>query len=251
MRSWTLTCAVALSLSIGSARAATAQTASRPRQSSDSVRLAADLFFRAVADERWPVAASMVDTTLMRFIVAQRLRWQRQTTHPDLTIDDFMRDDPAKPRVVAEYELKRYREQALAVGGDALSLEFAGVTSLLELARLSATEAAARYLQAQDPRVAVREAARRAGCGDSTTRLPVTLRHIVGVALVADTVAYVLHEDATPHDETDGLPRAEPMVMQLRLRARGWTIIPGSALLRPAGDLGRAVPCGTLHRPSL
>lgn len=31
----------------------------------DSARLAADLFFRAVADEKWDVAAAMTDTTPM------------------------------------------------------------------------------------------------------------------------------------------------------------------------------------------
>src|SRR3982751_51873 len=49
-----------------------------PPSSPDTVRLAADMFFRAVADERWQTAAAMMDTTLMQFVVAQRLRWQPQ-----------------------------------------------------------------------------------------------------------------------------------------------------------------------------
>jgi len=224
--------------------------AHRPQSSPDSVRLAADLFFRAVADERWQAAASMMDTTFMRFIVAQRLRWQQQVTRPDLTIDDFLRDDPAKPRVVAEYELKRYRNRSLSVDGDVLSYEFAGIRSLLELARLTSLEATIRYIQAQDVRLQQREAARRAGCPDSVTRVPASLRHIVGVTLVSDTVAYLLHEDGTPKEETDGLPRFEPMVMQLRLRGRSWIIIPGSALLRPPVAIAFPMQCGGVRRPT-
>ena len=192
----------------------------------------------------------MMDTTLVRFIVAQRLRWQQQFTRPDLTIDDFLRDDPAKPRAVAEYELKRYRDRSLSVDGDVLSYEFAGVRSLLELARLTLLEATVRYIQAQDARVQQREAARRGGCPDSVPRVPASLRRIVGVALASDTVAFVLHEDGTPKDEADGLPRLEPMVMQLRLRGGSWTIMPGRALLQPPATSVISLPCGAARRPS-
>lgn len=205
-------------------REAAAQPSRRPQSTADTVRLAADVFFRAVADERWQSAAAMMDTTLMRFIVAQRLRWQPQIA-------------------------SRGREYATLSGGDALSYEFAGVLSLLDLAKLSSLEATARYLQAQDPRVQLREAARRAGCADSAARIPASLRRIVGVALASDTVAFVLHEEQAPRDEADGLPRLEPMVMQLRLRDAHWTIIPGSALLRSAAPLG-IPPCDSPRRPS-
>lgn len=229
----------------------TAQAPSRePQAHADTVRLAADLFFRAVADERWNVAAAMTDTTLMRFIVAQRLRWQPQTTRAELTLEDFMRDDPSKPRAVAEAELRRYRERALLTDGDGISSEFAGVKSLLELARLSTLEATARFIQAQDVREQVRDAARRAGCPDSVEQPTANLRHIVGVALTSDSVAYVLHEDGTPHDEAGGLPRPEPMVMQLRLRDARWIIIPGAALLRAPSGIGVVIRCDSPHRSS-
>jgi hypothetical protein len=243
--------ALALALVVATVHEADAQSPSRRAQSSaDTVRLAADLFFRAVADERWTTAATMVDTTLVRFVVAQRLRWQQQFRQPELTVEDFMRDDPAKPRIVAEYEFKRYRERTAPIDGDFISAEFAGVRSLRELARLTSLEATARYLEAQDSRVQIREAARRAGCPDSTSRPPVSLRHIVGVALTSDTVAYVLHDDGSPRDESDGLPRLEPMVMQMRLRGSAWTIIPGSALLRSPALPVVPTQCGTPRRPS-
>ena len=220
---WTL--ALGLVAALGVASGAAAQPSARRSQSSaDTVRLAADVFFRAVADERWQAAAAMMDTTLMRFVVAQRLRWQPQIA-------------------------SRGRERATLSGGDALSYEFAGVQSLLDLANLSSLEATARDLQAQDPRVELREAARRAGCADSAVRMPASLRRIVGVALASDTVAFVLHEEQAPRDEADGLPRLEPMVMQLRLRDARWTIVPGSALLRSPVSLGTP-PCDSQRRPT-
>lgn len=212
-------------LMLSGAPAATRAQAHRSQSNVDSVRLAADVFFRAVADERWQVAAAMMDTTLMRFIVAQRLRWQPQIA-------------------------SRGRESATLSGGDALSYEFAGIQSLLDLAGLSLVEATARYLQAQDSRVQLRDAARRAGCAESDARTPAILRRIVGVALASDTVAYVLHEEQAPRDETDGLPRFEPMVMQLRLRNAHWTVIPGSALLRSPASLGTPLLCDNPRRPS-
>jgi hypothetical protein len=231
---------------------AAAQSAtSRARSSADSVRLVADLFFRAVADERWEVAAAMVDTTLVRHMVSQRLRWRGQTPPQvdRLTIEDFLRDDPAKPRAVAEYELKRYREQMARVDEDFVSREFAGVKTLTDLARLSSLEATSRYLQAQDLRVQMREAARRAGCGDSTNRGPITFHRILGVAVSADTAAFVLHEDGVfPGEAERTIPRLDPMVMQLRLRRGTWRILPTMTLLRAAGSAIMAVQCDSSSR---
>jgi hypothetical protein len=221
---WRWTVAVTL-LMVSSAPAAVRAQAHRPQSNVDSVRLAADVFFRAVADEHWQAAAAMMDTTLMRFIVAQRLRWQPQMA-------------------------SRGRERATLSGGDALSYEFAGIQSVLDLAGLSSVEATARYLQAQDSRVQLRDAARRAGCAASDARSPATLRRIVGVALASDTVAFVLHEEQAPRDETDGLPRLEPMVMQLRLRGSLWMFIPGCALLRSPASLGTPLLCDNPRRPS-
>ena len=224
-RRLTTTLAVSLAVVVMADVAAAQAPTKRPQATPDSARLTADLFFRAVADERWPTAAAMMDTTLMRFIVAQRLRWQPQIA-------------------------PRGREHSTLSGGDALSYEFAGIQSLLDLAKLSSLDATVRYLQAQDPRVQLRDAARRAGCPDSAGRIPPSLRRIVGVALASDTVAYVLHEEQSLHDEADGLPRLEPMVMQLRLRDGHWTIMPGSALLRPPVALGTPAPCDSARRPS-
>jgi hypothetical protein len=220
--------------------------ARRPQASADSVRLAADLFFRAVADERWETAAAMMDTIIVKHIVNQRLRW-RSAAAPqtrELAIDDFMRDDPNKPRVVAEYELKRYREQMATLDFGFIAHEFAGVRTLTELSRLSALEATSRYLQAQDSRVQSREAARRSGCPGSYSGGPPPIHRILGVALPADTVAYVLHDDGLfSAMEEPPMPHAEPMVLQLRLRGDLWQILPSVSVLRRLGSAVMSVRC--------
>ncbi|HEX6049187.1 MAG TPA: hypothetical protein VFZ21_07960 [Gemmatimonadaceae bacterium] len=221
------------------------------RASADSARLAADLFFRAVADERWDAAAAMVDTIIVKHIVSQRLRWRGvQPPQPrPLTVDDFMRDDPNKPRAVAEYELRRYREQMARADFSFLSHEFAGITTLTELSRLSALEATSRYLQAQDFRVQSREAARRSGCPASYGGGPPPIRRILGVALPADTIAYVLHDDGPPSAMVEQpMPRFDPMVLQMRLRSGAWRILPSTSMLRRPGSAIVAVQCDSATR---
>jgi hypothetical protein len=205
----------------------------RPASNPDTVRLAADLFFRAVADERWEVAASMVDTVAVRRLVAEQLRNPPERARRELTIDDFMRTDSTKPRIVAEYELKRYREQMAKFGeGEMLAYQFSGVRSIDELRALSILEASARYIQAQDIRTAIREMARKSGCGMTNGAMPpVAFHRIVAVALANDTVAYVLHDDAMFGARVDPGPPLAPMVMLLTLRGHLWRVYPSPGML--------------------
>jgi hypothetical protein len=231
------------------ARAGTAQPTTRHRQSHpDSVRVTADLFFRAVADERWDVAALLTDTNAVRQLVLQRLQWRTEFVPHELTIADFMRDDPAKPRAVAEYELKRFRERMAEPPTNPIAFEFSGVKSIDELAALSAHEATARFLQAQDDRVRVREMARKSGCPAFSR--PFAVQRILGVVLVSDTVAFVLHEEGDVEaSRATELAVSGPSVMQLRLRAGAWQIRPGYDLLRQLTRTVASVSCdSTLRR---
>lgn len=242
---------VGATLGIGVQPALSQQATRRPQANADSARLAADLFFRAVADQRWDVAAGLVDTMVIRQMVAERMRWRGQNERREMTLDDFMRDDPNKPRVVAEYELKRYRERMTQVDYDPISFEFAGVKSLDELALLGAREATARYLQAQDGRAMLRQMAIRSGCADSTFRWPVTLRRILGAVLSADTVAYVLHSDGLMADDaTSPGMSLGPMIMELRLRRDGWQIRPSLGLLRRENTGFSSMSCDSKRRRS-
>ena len=226
---------------------ASAQTGpKRPQSNPDSVRLVADLFFRAVADERWGMAASMVDTVAIRRLVVEQLRNPPQRTRHEMTIDDFMRMDSTKPRVVAEYELKRYREQMAKFDeGGMLAYQFSGVRSIDELRALSTLEASARYIQAQDIRTAIREMARKSGCGMNLGAMmpPIAFHRIVAVALANDTVAYVLHDDAMFGSRIDPGPLVEPMLMQLTLRGHLWRVYPSPGMLSRQGVGFGAMQC--------
>jgi hypothetical protein len=91
---------------------------------------------------------------------------------------------------------------------------------------------------------------RRAGCGEPTERGPVSLHRIVGVAVSADTTAYVLHEDALlAREEEPAIPPADPMVMRLRLRDGVWRILPSRGLLRPTGTVFSYARCDSTGRP--
>jgi hypothetical protein len=214
----------------------------RPSSNPDSVRLAADLFFRAVADERWEVAAALVDTVAIRRRVAEQVRNPPERARRELTVEDFIRMDSTKPRVVAEYEAKRYREQVAKFdAGQMLGHEFFGVRSIQELRALSTLEASARYIQAQDFRMLIREQvleqARKAGCSMSASAAlaPISLHRIIAVALANDTLAYVLHDDGMFGTHVDRGPPTDPMLMQLRLHAQGWRVYPTPGMLGRSG----------------
>jgi hypothetical protein len=212
--------------------------------------LAADLFFRAVADERWEVAASMVDTVAIRRLVAEHVRNPPERLRREMTVDDFIRMDSTKPRIVAEYELKRYREQTARFDvGSMLAYEFFGVRSIDDLRALSTLEASARYLQAQDNRTQIREQARKSGCAMNVSALmpPVAFHRIIAVALANDTIAYVLHDDGMFGTRVDRGSPINPTVMQLRLRAQTWRVYPAPGLLGLTGSIGfGAVQCDSV-----
>jgi hypothetical protein len=231
-------------------RSVDAQSASRRAPASaDSVRLVADLFFRAVADERWDAAAALVDTTVIRRLVADQLRRPPQTFAREMTIEDFMRDDPDKPLVVAEYELKRYQKMTSRFDeGVALSYQFAGVRSIDALRALTTRQAAVAYIKARDFRVQLREQARLSGCGDTTTTIPYSIRRILATAVASDTAAYVLYENEMFSMSADpGFPGG-PSVMILRVRDSAWKIVPTS--LMDPGMAFSVSSCDTTLRKS-
>jgi hypothetical protein len=245
---------VSLAATAVAAQPARGQTARETsRANADSARLVADLFFRAVADEQWERAASLLDSARMQRLVAEQLRRPPQPPRRAMTIDDFMRDDPNKPRAVAEYELKRYQEQVAKFdAGNMLSYQFSGVQSVDELRSLTPLQAAARYLQAQDLRVRFREHVRLSGCADARAVgviPPFAFHRIIATALAADSVAYVLHDDGMFASRREDATPLEPMVMQLRWRGGRWLIVPSLGLIG-RGSMGFAMEtrCDSTNR---
>jgi hypothetical protein len=222
-------------VTLGSATTLLAQASRRPAAHPDSARLTADLFFRAIADEKWETAAMFLDTISMRRMISQQLRQRPELNRREMTVDDFMRGDSTKPREVAEYELKRYREQVSKFdAGDRFSREYYGIRSASDLRALSTTQAAARYLQAKDQRVQLRELLKQAGCGDPTFTPPFTVHRILATALANDSVAYLVHDESATAISRAGYSEL-PSIMVLRFRGGRWVIAPTPMFMGPGG----------------
>ena len=227
LRAFTGVLSLSLTLLGAAVETAAAQGTRRPQANADSARYTADLFFRAVADERWDAAAAFIDTSVIRRLVVEQLRQPPRRVRREMTVEDFMRDDPDKPRVVAEYELKRSQKHAARFDeGEMLSHEFLGVRSIDSLRALTIQQATVAYLMAKDFRALMREQARISGCGGARDAFPYSIRRIVGSALSSDTVAYVLYEDPMFAMPSSNGVLMQPNVMILRLRPSGWRIVP-------------------------
>jgi hypothetical protein len=239
-----------MTLWLGAAVPATAQSPRRPPASADSARHTADLFFRAIADERWDAAAAFIDSSVIQRLVAEQVRQAPRNSRREMTIEDFMRDDPDKPRVVAEYELRRFqRNTARFDEGEMLSYEFLGVGSIAALRALTTQQATVAYLKARDFRALMREQMRRSGC-DTTGTMPHSFRRIVGSALSSDTVAYVLYEDDMFAMPSRNGVLMEPSVMILRLRGPAWKIVPSTGRMGgPVMSVGPMRCDSTQRRP--
>lgn len=189
-----------------------------PSQSdTDRVRAIGDLFFRAVADERWKDAAAFIDSVSMR-------------------------------RIVTGYAMQRRTAQAAS---DVVSWEFAGLKSPREVATLDLLDATALYVQARDERVVLREQTRRAGCPVQTGPLTnYRVRHILGVVIASESLAYLLHTTNVAEEYGDLSAYPTPAIMQLVRRHGRWQITPRSDLLSPTG-FQPVVQCdSTRRRPS-
>jgi hypothetical protein len=207
-----------------------------------------DSFFKAAEQERWRDAAQLMDLESFGALRDENVRTLRRPRTPHhATPEELMQFDPKMPRVVAEYQAARMNEQVSR--NDWLMSDYADVPNADSLAALSAEEAAARWLQAKDPRYRMRRslAAQQARCGlpDSAItaliRTPSTTARVLGVVM-ADSLAYVLYVDApVASGESDSLAgrtrrhdsarRAvwimAPSVMTLRRIGSRWRIAPG------------------------
>lgn len=133
-----------LGLVLGSTHAVVAQA--RPNTPESVMRA----YFQAVAERRWRDAAQFVDTA---FTEQMRRHTIMSATEREraVTVEEHMRSDPEMPREVAEYFVRR-AQQSMRAFGNEIAHEFALVEDTTTLRQLSAMEAAARYVHAQDPR---------------------------------------------------------------------------------------------------
>jgi hypothetical protein len=208
-----------------------------------------DSFFHASEHERWRDAARLMDLEAFAELRDQTVRFMRQPRNvPRLTPQELIKHDPKMPRVVAEYEAARSNEAMSRYNG--VSLEYANVSSVDSLAALPVEEAAARWLEARDPRYHMRrsleEVRSRCDLPDSVVSrvllaAPSTTARVLGTVL-EDSIAYVLYAEQpverggadsvaagargrrSAHRATMVMP---PPVLTLRRLGSRWRIAPG------------------------
>jgi hypothetical protein len=255
-------------LVVGLAPAAGAQAGAAP-QPREPVEVAR-AFFDDVAAERWRAAASHLDLAPFEVFLREQVEWARE--QPDQrgpTVEDLMRHDSTMPRAAAEYQVRQTEKAREGLGGW-LEHEFAGISSPDSLAALSTTDAAARWLEAQDPRYRMRRALAAGGCPvppELAAGPWYTTPRVVLGAVVRDTLAYVLHRPprhpraatSRPVDSLaptrGGEPRGyqewyadPPAVLTLRRRSGQWRVLGGSGILTGIQAYATVISdCGPRH----
>jgi hypothetical protein len=219
-------------------------------------------FLADVAAMRWLAAAEHLDLDAFEGYRGEQIGQLRSQLPMSLTAEDLMQADPDMPRAVAEYQVRKARE-AQARFGNGIGHQFAGVSRLDSLAALSPAEAAARFLEAQDPRYLMRRSLEMQGvrgCPVPIDSLPPSPPRVVLGEIVRDSLAYVLHEEPSrpardierdslrhltrPHSPPARSWYAEPpAVLQLRLVGGRWRIFGGFGILENSGGVMFAVEC--------
>ena len=234
----------------GAARAQTATTATREPSAPGPAEVARS-FFDALAARRWRDAVAYVDTAAFEMVRRDELAraWQMRNaalaSTPDVTpekmIQSLMQSDPKMPRAAAEYFVQQMREPR-ARSRDFIGEHYARVPSADSLEKLSTVEAAARWLEARDPRFPfrqLRDEMRARGCperpGDAELDRP-RPRAVIGAVVEGDTTAYVLYRDperdAALRGSRGSWYTATPAVLPLRRVAKQWRVRLGGETLR-------------------
>lgn len=221
-------------------------------------------FFAAERDGRWLDAARLLDLKSFEARRARSVDYARHARDPQpfhLTVDQLLRHDPSMPRAVAEYQVKQAEKASRDF--NPLSYEYADVPTADSLAALPVDVAAARWLEAKDPRWLFRtrdhgfpvacelsSSGQMKALADSEvkalnamalSRLTPPPRQIVAVAAAgattsgfSDSVSYVLFRDQyeSRRDSTGspGVPGPEiqtsPSALTLVKTSGGWRIFP-------------------------
>lgn len=199
----------------------------------------ASRFLASVGGGRYEEASRLLDLTAFAEYVDLFLsREQRSPSdRPIPTVEDLRRQDPSMPREVAEWQVRQMREAASRFG-DPTPYEFARVRSVAELRRLRTPEAAARWLEARDPRYVLQRQLAEANCPiPSESDFPAPSRRLIGTVADGDTVAYAVYREDI---EFGGPPSGGDLgVIELKLRGGRWLIQPRGDLL-PEVSLGLA-----------
>ena len=236
MRHWQRVLGVALLLpaAAGAQRVSNADT---------SAEATARAYFAALTEARWIDAARLlvlapVDSQRLQLVEMARMAGPRRPRIPE----DFITGDTAMPRVVAEWFAKQADRYA-TIEHDFLSTLFANVRDTAELMRLSAVEAAARWLEARDDRYQYRKSMLLCGqvavIPDSVQRLLTPGHQVLGTVRRGDT-AWVLHRDTSRH-ERGMFNQFGPQVMTILRADAQWRIRPAE----PSNSISLGFGCST------
>jgi len=237
-------------------------------------------FFAAEREARWLDAARLLD---LKSFEPQRARSVANARHAHdapqfhLTVDQMLRHDPSMPRGVAEYQVKQAAESFRDF--NPLIYEYADVPTADSLAALPVDVAAARWLEAKDPRWLMKREMKRqphtstgvcAKVYDSlikATKVPDTAaaasmfavprREVIAIAAVpstagsADSLSYVLFRERyeTRGDSTARglMDRPEmqmsPDVLTLIRTGVGWRVLPALNFGGLSGSGGFSFDC--------
>jgi hypothetical protein len=190
-------------------------------------------FFNAQSDGRWLYAARLLDLRGFEPYRQNAIRESRlKKGFVGPTPEQVMASEPGMPRAVAEYVAGRY---AQAADSDALSMEFARTASADALAVLPVDEAAARWLEARDPRWQLERSRTHLPPGCQRPPILPTVKPPPNQALGevmnhptapggADTLSYVVFRDPTISRGAPGL--MSPGVLTLTSVNGQWKILP-------------------------
>jgi len=190
-------------------------------------------FFNAQSDGRWLDAARLLDLRGFEPYRQNAIRESRlKKGFVGPTPEQVMAREPGMPRAVAEYVAGKYAQVA---DSDALSMEFARTTTADALAALPVNEAAARWLEARDPRWQLERSRTHlpAGCQRPPILPPVKPppNEALGEVMYrltapggADTLSYVVFRDPTISRGAPGL--MPPGVLTLTSVNGVWKILP-------------------------
>ena len=206
-------------------------------------------FFKAEDDGRWLDAARVLDLKRFEAIRQMTLRGLRTLRPPAaITPEKMMQMDPDMPRVVAEYQAKQTSRGFQEF--DLLASEFARVPSADSLERLPVDEAAARWLEAKDPRWQ-EERDRRRGSNRGRMECPPEVDSLKAKALnqvrptavilgatSGDSTRYVVVGSAfapRPPRHQESVIDLSPNVVTLVRVTGGWKIVPTPDMVGSTG----------------
>ena len=203
---------------------------------SQSPREVASRFLEALTTRQWGDAARLLDLGAFERFREDFLSRARRppTDRPLPTVEDLRRQDPTMPREVAEYQIRQMRE-AQQRFGDPTPYEFAGVRSTTDLRRLPIEEAAARWLEARDPRWVIPHQLEAMNCEPpDQADLPAPRRRLIGTVAESDSVTYGLYREEL-QARSDAPTEGDLVVIELKLRRGRWLIQPRGDLLPEVG----------------